>query len=468
MRAEPFIRPAPYSVVILTLDRHAAGPAARVAPRLAKDFPGLTLSVHAAAEWGERPDALTEARAAVAGADILIVTLLFLDEHVRAILPDLAARREACDALVAMVTDAEIVRLTKMGDLDMSRPASGVMALLKKLKSKPSGSRGHGAGQMRMLRRLPRILKLVPGRAQDLRQWFLSMQYWLGGSDDNVENLVRSLVSRYARVPAWREARATPPVEYPEVGLYHPDLPGRGIAADLAALPSAPGAAGTVGVLMLRSYVLAGDTAHYDAMIRALEAKGLRVIPAFAGGLDGRPAIDAYMAGGRIDALLSLTGFSLVGGPAYNDAEAAAEALERARRALRQRSALGVPDAPPVGALGAGAGARRDDHARRPARDRRRDARRRSSPAGTAWKGATAVREGAMRALVPMRRRWRPVSNALPCWPRRCAGWPRCAGRAMPTRPSESSCSAFRPMPVPPERPRISASSSRSMPRSTA
>ena len=329
MRAESFppLRPA-YNVVIVTLDRHAAGPAARVAPRLAAAFPGLTLSVHAAAEWGEAPETLAETRRAIATADILIVSVLFLEEHVRAVLPDLAARRDDCDALVAMVSDAELVRLTRMGDLDMGRPASGAMALLKKLKPKPSGKSGAGASQMRMLRRIPRILKLVPGRAQDLRQWFLSMQYWLAGSDDNVENMVRALVSRYARDPAWRAVGATEPVEYPETGLYHPDLPGRRIATDPAALPAPEGAVGTVGLLMLRSYVLASDTAHYDAVIRAFEARGLRVIPAFAGGLDARPAIDAYFReGGGIDALVSLTGFSLVGGPAYNDAEAAAEAL---------------------------------------------------------------------------------------------------------------------------------------------
>ena len=82
----------------------------------------------------------------------------------------------------------------------------------------------------------------------------------------------------------------------------------------------------TIGVLMLRSYILSNDAAHYDAVIDALEAKGVCVIPAFAGGLDGRPAIDRYFHG--IDAMISLTGFSLVGGPAYNDADAAVEALK--------------------------------------------------------------------------------------------------------------------------------------------
>ncbi|MBT8457088.1 MAG: cobaltochelatase subunit CobN, partial [Alphaproteobacteria bacterium] len=42
--------------------------------------------------------------------------------------------------------------------------------------------------------------------------------------------------------------------------------------------------------------------------------------------LDARPAIDAYFKG-KIDAMVSLTGFSLIGGPAYNDSNAAVETL---------------------------------------------------------------------------------------------------------------------------------------------
>jgi magnesium chelatase subunit H len=34
-----------------------------------------------------------------------------------------------------------------------------------------------------------------------VRAYFLTLQYWLAGSDDNVANLVRSLVNRYADGP---------------------------------------------------------------------------------------------------------------------------------------------------------------------------------------------------------------------------------------------------------------------------
>ncbi|MEL6522061.1 MAG: magnesium chelatase subunit H [Pseudomonadota bacterium] len=322
------VTPANYRFVILTLDRHIAGPAARVAPGLAAEFPGLQISVHAAAEWSENPGTLEKARAAVRDADIIVCNMLFLEEHVQSLMPELQAKRDKCDALIGVIADGSIVRLTRMGDLDMAKPTSAAMNLLKRLRGSAKPSAKSGVKQMKVLRRLPKLLKLIPGKAQDLRAWFLTMQYWLGGSDDNIREMIKFLVARYAKRRDWGGVRARPPVDYPELGLYHPDLPGHRIVETLDDLPGPKAPSATIGLLLLRSYILAGDTGHYDGVIRAMEARGLRVIPAFAGGLDARPAIEAYFGGGRIDALVSLTGFSLIGGPAYNDSAAAVGVLE--------------------------------------------------------------------------------------------------------------------------------------------
>ena len=322
--------PVGYRVVVITLDAHSAGPCDRAAARLLADFPGLSVDVHAAAEWGETPQALVEAKAAIATADIILVNLLFLEEHVQAILPSLEARRAGCDALAGVISDAAIVKLTRMGALDMLMPASGTMALLKRLRGSSKPSSQNGESKMRMLRRLPKILKYIPGKAQDLRAWFMVMQYWLGGSDTNIESMLRFLISRYCRIEAWQNCAAAPPENYPEVGLYHPDLPGK-MTTDITALPVPQKPVATVGLLLMRSYVLSDDTSHYDAVIRNFEANGLKVIPAFAGGLDARPAIEGYFqgtAGVQIDAMVSLTGFSLVGGPAYNNSQAAIALLK--------------------------------------------------------------------------------------------------------------------------------------------
>ena len=315
-----------YRVVIITLDSHAAGPARRAMEELTSAYPGLDLQIHAAAEWGETPGAFEAAEEAVQNGDIIIANLLFLEEHVARILPALRARRDHCDAMIGVIADAEVVRLTRMGTLDMTAPPSAMGKLMKRLRGSSKPSTESGAKKMAMLRRLPKILKFLPGKAQDLRAWFLVMQYWLGGSDDNVRAMVQFLLNRYANDTGWATApEAAAPIEYPDTGLYHPDLPQR-ITTDAADIPGPAGATLTIGLVMLRSYVLSADTAHYDGVIRAFEAKGMRVLPAFAGGLDARPAVDAYF-GGKIDALVSLTGFSLVGGPAYNDNDAAVKML---------------------------------------------------------------------------------------------------------------------------------------------
>jgi magnesium chelatase subunit H len=325
---------APIRVVIVTLDNHLAGAAERAQRTLRADYPGLELAFHAAADFAASPDSLARCLNDIARGDIIAANMLFLEDHIQAVLPALAARASECDAIVGSMSAPEVVRLTRLGGLDMSAPQSGLMMALKKLRggSNNGAPKAGGKSQLAMLRRLPKLLRFLPGKAQDLRAYFLTMQYWLAGSESNFTNMIRNLVDRYAAGPRAvlrGRAKVEPPVEYPEEGLYHPDVPSR-IADKVSALPAGRGQGkGTVGLLVMRSYLLSGDTAHYDGVIRALEAHGLDVVPAFASGLDARPAVEHFfIEHGRptVDVVLSLTGFSLVGGPAYNDARAA-EAL---------------------------------------------------------------------------------------------------------------------------------------------
>ncbi len=317
---------APIRVVFVTMDSHLSSALSRAGDTLRGELPGLRLELHPADEWAEDPVALARCNAAIAQADIVVATMLFLEDHIRPVHAALKARREACDAMVCCLSASEVVKLTRVGRFDMAGEAKGVPALLKRLRGK-SGSGSSARGQMAMLRKLPKLLKYIPGPAQDVRAYFLCLQYWLAGSEENLGNLVRLLIGRYATAPC-RSVQAAAPREYGEIGVYHPRMPAR-ISSQASDLPK-PGTAGTIGLLILRSYVLAGNAAHYDGVIDALEARGLNVVPAFASGLDQRPAISAYFTeGGRatVDAVVSLTGFSLVGGPAYNDASAAADTL---------------------------------------------------------------------------------------------------------------------------------------------
>ena len=328
-------RAAQVRVTIVTLDGHLGCAADRAFAQLRRQAPQVDCSLHVAGEWAGSPDALTQCIDDIGRAHIIIVSMLFMEDHFRAVLPALEARREQCDAMLCFMSAGEVMRLTRIGGFSMDGEQRGPLALLKKLRgARNSKHRSSGAKQVALLKRLPRILKFIPGTAQDMRAYFLAMQYWLAGSEDNIRNLVALMVSRYATGPrkATGEAlKVEAPVEYPEIGIYHPELPGRVTESrdELDKLGNADRP--SVGVLVMRSYILAGNTAHYDALIAEIEARGLAAVPVYASGLDARPAVERFFLSGNrpaIDAFVSLTGFSLVGGPAYNDAGAAARMLE--------------------------------------------------------------------------------------------------------------------------------------------
>ena len=327
-----------FRVAIVTMDTHLNTAAFKANQTLRNEIPGLNLQMFAASEYASEPSKLVACLEGIKKADIVVVSMLFVEEHFQPIMKALEAKRKDCDAMVCIMSAPEVSKLTSMGRLDMTKPASGAMGFLQKLRgNKKNNAAKGGESQMRMLRRLPRILKYLPGTAQDLRIYLLTLQYWLAGSEENIVGLVSNLVSKYSSNEQLLQngsINVKDPIEYPGLGIYHPRLKGK-IGEKLSLLPkvvSDKNCKGTVGLIVLRSYLLSGNTAHYDGVISAIEAQGLRVIPVFAMGLDSRPAIEKFFFKNEktlVDMVVSLTGFSLVGGPAYNDARAAEEILSK-------------------------------------------------------------------------------------------------------------------------------------------
>ena len=135
-----------YRIVIVTLDSHNARPCERALNNMLPDFAGLKIDIFAAAEWDEDPESFEIVKKAIRDADIIIINLLFLEHHVKKLLPEIQLRRNSCDAIVGMISDAELVKQTKMGALDMLSPQSNTMALLKNLG-------GHLSLQLKLVKR---------------------------------------------------------------------------------------------------------------------------------------------------------------------------------------------------------------------------------------------------------------------------------------------------------------------------
>ena len=89
--------------------------------------------------------------------------------------------------------------------------------------------------------------------AQDLCAWLVSVERGLGGFDDDVEEMLRFLIGQCARRPDVTPRETKAQFDYPEAGLYHPDLAGHHITTDAAGFSGSTGETANVSVLMLRS-----------------------------------------------------------------------------------------------------------------------------------------------------------------------------------------------------------------------
>jgi magnesium chelatase subunit H len=247
-------------------------------------------------------------------------------------------------------------------------------------------ARGHGgksrsnhAQYLRYVERLPALLRLVPnaGRLGDFKHYLQLFCYFLQPTPTNVRSMLVYALKHYADEPRLARASVAPPETMPAVAIYHPDAPAlfetfdkyrawhdaRARKQKLAPLDPAR----TVGLLLMRPQIVSRTTKHYDGLIRAVEREGLAVLPAISTFMDNREACEKFFVDKgqssvarrqlhksgarrveretettddvrrttddgqlttdkpRISQIVSLTGFSFVGGPAMNDSEAAVE-----------------------------------------------------------------------------------------------------------------------------------------------
>jgi magnesium chelatase subunit H len=282
---------------------------------------------------------------------------------------------------------------------------------------------GHGQ-YLKLVDRLPGILRFVPGvgAMRDLKNYLNVFCYFLQPTPANIRAMVLCTLKEY--VPDARLAKAKieipPPEHMPSVAIYHPDAPElfetfteyqnwyltRSPNSKFQ-IPKAKDQspefkdersksiqrvldpASTIGLLLMRPQVVSKTTKHYDALVRAIEAEGLSVIPALSTLMDNREAVSKFFIEdkaqsnvqrptsnvktkeqrpkvkdqkpktkdqvvneittdneqlttnkSRVSQIVSLTGFSFVGGPAMNDSEAASDFLSDLNRPYRSAVSL--------------------------------------------------------------------------------------------------------------------------------
>jgi magnesium chelatase subunit H len=208
---------------------------------------------------------------------------------------------------------------------------------------------------------MPALLRFVPGagRLGDVKHYLQLFCYFLQPTPANICSMLLYALKHYGGDARLAGAKVPPPEAVPAVGVYHPDAESvfesfgeyrrwhdaRARRSGGQTLEPSK----TVGLLLMRTNVVSGTRRHYDALVRAVEREGLAVLPVISTFMDNRDACASFFVDGesgqtasRVGQIVSLTGFSFVGGPAMNDSEAAVEFLKGLNVPLRSAVSLDV------------------------------------------------------------------------------------------------------------------------------
>ena len=343
----------------------------------------------------------------VADAEIVFVIHVMDGENAARLIAALERYKQQHRAVIVINCMPDLMRHTRMGRLDVSK----LIGNGNGGKGKGKGvSNGNGKGTsllstvgswmgrqvrgrdskpkrrshtqyLKLVDRLPALLRFVPsaGSLRDVKHYLNIFCYFLQPTPVNISSMLLYAVKAYVPDEGLKQIDVAPPEEIPSVAIYHPDAPGlfqtfeeyeswyvgrptSNVQSPMS-MQQTLNPESTVGLLLMRPQVVSKTTRHYDALIRAIEAEGLSVIPALSTLMDNREASEKFFLAekvqsakskveqttrqgerstqnSRVSQIISLTGFSFVGGPAMNDSEAASQFLTELNRPYRSAVSL--------------------------------------------------------------------------------------------------------------------------------
>ncbi|MCI0490166.1 MAG: cobaltochelatase subunit CobN [Blastocatellia bacterium] len=328
-------------------------------------------------------------------SDIVFIIHVTDGENARRIAAAVDEYRERHRAVIAFNCMPELMRRLRLGKLDFSRMMKsrgergkeesghnlarkigswmadfikGRSAAQSKDASNERSNGRKGAGNpgqyVKLINRLPALLKFVPsaGKLGDIKNYLYLFCYFLQPTPGNIRSMLLYAIKHYLPERS-RAIKVDPAESLPAIAIYHPDAPALFESfADYRkwyerARKRKLDPEQTIGLLLMRPQVVSRTSRHYDGLIHAIEDEGLAVIPALSTFMDNRESCREFFVDGngnnsarmntfycapRVSQVVSLTGFSFVGGPAMNDSEAAVGFLKELNVPFRSLVSLDV------------------------------------------------------------------------------------------------------------------------------
>ncbi len=305
-------------VLVLGMQRYSEELFRRAEAEVRNEVTDFRLQIFQDGDVTARPAAV---EAAIAAADCLFLSLIHFTDIADLLVPMVEKHDPA--VVLGFESIPEIMKLNKVGNYAMKggkgmpKPVQNVARLLV-------GGRQEDTlyGYVKLQKITSKLLNFLPGKKlTDFRNWTNISNYWTHRSVANTANMFKLIIREYLGRPNLAVASA---VELPTMGFSHPDAPQ--LFGSLAEYErwekqrnkgrkNLPAPAGTVAVMSFRAHILSG-TDYHAAVVRALEAEGLRVLPIFVMGIENHVVVREWLTKTGVDLVINTMGFSLVGGPA--------------------------------------------------------------------------------------------------------------------------------------------------------
>lgn len=292
-------------------------------------------------------------KTAFENSSLIVVSHVILDNEVQAILANLNSIKPTSQILVVSSAPA-LMRATRLGSFSMEKyikqkddqlfekkPESKIKKILQGL----TANKDITPYLKDMMQLAPKLLKLMPTKkAKHIRRYIECYLYMIEQSEENIFSMILMLADNFytAYLSAFK-GKYLPPITYTQEGIYSRNNKDFFLTRQDYLKQYNTKFTDYVGLILLRGSVISGDTQIIDSLIEKLESLGIGVIPAFSGSFDYRVAVENFILPNENSpataedlaysqmpkALISLTGFPLVGGHQQSETELSIKALKK-------------------------------------------------------------------------------------------------------------------------------------------
>ncbi|HEX5874798.1 MAG TPA: DUF3479 domain-containing protein, partial [Pyrinomonadaceae bacterium] len=162
-------------------------------------------------------------------SNIVFVIHVMDGENAARLITALERLKPIHDAVIVINCMPELMRRTRMGKLNVGSFASWMERYAKRDKSKEPQKAAHRHHYLKLIGRLPRILKFVPttGALTDAKHYLYLFCYFLQPTPANIQAMLLYALKHYVHDKRLKrlKLRFAEPENLPAVAIYHPEAP---------------------------------------------------------------------------------------------------------------------------------------------------------------------------------------------------------------------------------------------------